>query len=415
MAATILKRTTVIWIPPRSIGERALATERVLLALIPDAKGAPRWARVSLEALPAVKSATLLFDARDVTLAPVQVPPLSGARLARALPNLVEDVVLQDVANCAIAMGPKLDDGRRLLAIVDRAWLEFVIGAIERRGLRVQAAWPAQLALPVHDDAWSIACVNDGIALRSGAHLGIGWSASNDSVFRTEALVAAVDAATRDGARPRRLLAFAEDPSWRASVESAGARLGLAVEFSGLAAPTAAPIDLLPARSRARGGRWFSSFDWRAWRLPAALAGACLLAWLVGLNLHWSALAGERDELRARLEAGFREAFPQAQVVADPLLQMQRQVSDLRLRTGQRAPDDFLPLLARFTQALGPRATDALATLEFRDGKLRARFRAGFIDAEGTRDSLRATLVQRGMRVQFEGEGMAVAVIGLQS
>lgn len=415
MAAKTLKRTTFIWIPPRSVGERALVNEAVLLALVRDAEGEKRWARVSLEALPAMKSATLLFDARDVMLAPVQVPPLSGTRLAQALPNLVEDVVLQDVASCAIALGPKLEDGRRLLAIIDRGWLDFVVGAVERRGVRVQAAWPAQLALELREEAWSIACVNHGIALRSAEHRGIGWSASNDSVARTEALVAAFEAAAHDDPRPRRLIAFAEDPSWRASLESAAARLGVAVEFSGLRTPPVAPLDLLAVRSRASARSWFAAVDWRAWRVPAAVAAACLAAWLLGLNLHWRALAGERDDMRARLEAGFREAFPQAQVVADPLLQMQRLVSDLRLRTGERAPDDFLPLLARFTQAMGPRASDALTSLEYREGRLRVRFRAGFTDTSGARDALRASLLARGMKVQFEGENMAVAVVGLQS
>ena len=40
---------------------------------------------MSLEALPEVRSAVLVLDARDVTLLRVKLPPLSGARLARAL------------------------------------------------------------------------------------------------------------------------------------------------------------------------------------------------------------------------------------------------------------------------------------------------------------------------------------------
>src|SRR5690606_7641615 len=101
-----------------------------------------RYVRVSLDALPVLKSATLIFDARDVNLLHVVVPPLSGARLQQALPNVVEDLLLQDPQTCAFALGPRLgDEGLRLVAAVDRAWLEFVIGAFERRGIVVQAAW----------------------------------------------------------------------------------------------------------------------------------------------------------------------------------------------------------------------------------------------------------------------------------
>jgi len=101
--------------------------------------------------------------------------------------------------------------------------------------------------------------------------------------------------------------------------------------------------------------------------------------------------------------------------VVDPLLQMQRQVADLRLNTGHSGPDDFLPLLARFSLALGPRGNDALAALEYRGGKLRARFRAEFLDGAAARDSLRAALRQRGLKVDFEGEGESLAVVSLQT
>ncbi|HWS76628.1 MAG TPA: GspL/Epsl periplasmic domain-containing protein, partial [Quisquiliibacterium sp.] len=60
------------------------------------------------------------------------------------------------------------------------------------------------------------------------------------------------------------------------------------------------------------------------------------------------------------MEQVFRDTFPSTQVVVDPLLQMQRQVAALRLSTGQSGPDDFLPMLARFAEALGPRATDGV-------------------------------------------------------
>ena len=140
-----------------------------------------------------------------------------------------------------------------------------------------------------------------------------------------------------------------------------------------------------------------------------ALLGPSLvtLVAIIGLNLHWSQLARERTELRQRMESTFRQAFPKAQVVVDPLLQMQRQTADLRLRAGQTGPEDFLPLMTRFTQALGPRAADSLASLEYREGRLKARWRAGVLDSVN-RENLRAACQRAGLRVQFEGDAQAV-------
>ena len=189
------------------------------------------------------------------------------------------------------------------------------------------------------------------------------------------------------------------------------------MRFSGLPAPVPAPVDLLEARQGTAGRRWLASIDWRAWRIPAALAAGALAAFLIGLNLHWGRLAQERAVLKVQMESTFRQAFPNAQVIVDPMLQMQRQVADLRLKAGQTGPDDFLPLLTKFSAALGARGADALAGLEYRDGRLRARFRDAFLDGPAVRDGLVAACAQQGLKLQFEGDegSAALAVVSLQS
>lgn len=410
MAATILKRSAVVWVPPRSIGERALASEPSLVLALPGSEGGAT--RTSLEALPELRSAVLLFDARDVTLLPAMLPPLSGARLARAIPNIVEDFLLQDAQACAFALGPTLADGRRLLAVVDRGWLEFVVGAFERRGVRVTAAWPAQLALPMREDRWSVASVQGGLAVRTGEAEGFGWTASEDPALGVEALCAAVEAAAPPGVRPGGVDVFADAPAWQEAAAQAAGRLGLPVDCSPLPLPEPAPVDLLSARQGSAGSRWLAGVDWRAWRLPAALAAACVVAFLAGLNLHWASLSRERTELRAEMERMFREAFPSAQVVVDPLLQMQRQVSELRLTTGQSGPDDFLPLVTRFSEALGPRAVDAVASLEYREGRLQVRLREGFLAGPSAEQGLRAACRQRGLKLELDARQPSTVIVG---
>lgn len=416
MAATILKRSAAIWVPPRSIGERAFASEPHLLVMTPSGNaGATTTTRASLDALPAIRSATLVFDARDVTLVAANLPALGPAKLARALPNLLEDQLLQDAQACAFALGARLPDGRRVVGVIDRGWLEFVIGAFERRGVRVAQALPAQLALPLADGRCSIACVNGGLAVRAGEAEGFGWTASDDSAARSEAIGAALASAAHSGAHSGAPLegvdVFAESADWRQSAEDAAAQAQLAIDFSPLPVPQPGAMDLASARQGTAGSRWLQGIDWRAWRIPAAIAGLALVAWLAGLNMHWAALANERAALRERMELTFHETFPSAQVVVDPLLQMQRQVSDLRLRSGQSGPADFLPLLTRFSEALGPRASDALASVEYRQGKLKLRLREGFLDGRAARESLRAACQQRGLKLEFDAQEASTVTV----
>ncbi len=415
MAAAPLKRgEAVVWLPPRSEGERAFGTEAHLLAIRGGGPSPGRIERVSLDGLEGTGSVRLVFDPRDVVLLSPQVPALTGARLAQALPNVVEDALLQDASACAIVAGAPLGEGRRLVAVVDREWLEFTVGAFERRGMRVRSAWPAQLALPWTDGTWSIGCVHGGLALRTGAHDGLGWTAGEDADFRTEAIVASLETALAGSVRPESLDAWVDDASWQGPLERAGARLGLPVRVSALPIPATGGVDLLAGRAAA-GRRMLAAFDARAWRVPAALAAACAIAALAGLNLHWAQLSREKAALRASLEATFRGAFPQAQVVVDPLLQMNRNVAALRARSGQQGAEDAVPLLARFGQALGAGGVDALAAVEYRDGRLKVRFQPQRVDGRAAREQLRDACARSGLRLQFDGEREPTATVGLQS
>lgn len=415
MAAAPLKRgEAVVWLPPRSEGERAFGTEARLLAIRGAEPGRGRIERVSLDGLEGTSSVRLVLDPRDVVLLSAQVPALSGSRLARALPNVVEDALLQDVAACAIVAGPPLGEGRRLVAVVDREWLEFTVGAFERRGMRVRHAWPAQLALPLGDAAWSVGCMHGGLALRTSEHEGLGWTAGEDADFRTEAIVAAIETALAGAVRPQSLEAWVDDASWQGPLQRAAGRVGLPVRVSALPVPQASPVELLAGRAAA-GRRLLAEFDVRAWRLPAALAAACVVAALAGLNLHWAQLAREKDALRRSLESTFRGAFPQAQVVVDPVLQMSRNVSALRARSGQQGPEDVVPLLARFAQALGAGGVDALAAVEYRDGRLKVRFQPQRVDGRAAREQLREACARAGLKLVFDGEREPTATVGLQT
>jgi general secretion pathway protein L len=410
-----MKRSeAVVWLPPRSEGERAFGTEARLLAIRGGDAGAGRQLqRVSLDGLEGTTQVRLVFDPRDVTLLTPQVPALSGARLAQALPNVVEDALLQDAAACAIVAGPRIDDTRRLVAVVDRTWLEFTVGAFERRGMRVRAAWPGQLALPWAPGRWSIACLHDTLALRAGEHEAIGWGAGEDPQVRGEAIASLLDTTLAGREPPEGLSAWVDDPSWREPLERAAQTLRLPIEIRALDVPGAAEIDLLAGRAAA-GRRMLAAFDPRAWRLPAALAAACVIASLVGLNLHWAQLAREKEQLRRSLEATFRATFPQAQVVVDPLLQMTRQVAELRTRSGQSGPDDFAPLVARFAQALGTSGVDALARVDYRDGRLKVRFQPQRVDGRAAREQLRQACARAGLRLEFDNERDPTASVALQ-
>lgn len=416
MATAFMKRNhATVWVPPRSVGERAFASEAVLwTARVQGAGLAATIERNSLESLSGIKSVNLIFDARDVSLLQAELPPLPPAKLLKALPNIVEEQLLQDVAACGFAVGAAGRGKDKLVAVIDKAWLEFVIGAFERRGHWVTAAWPAQLTLPMDDNAWAMLCVNDGVAIRTGANEGVGWVASPEPQARVEVIEAALMSAAGAQEVSRRLTVYADDSSWRQAVTSVCDKLGIQVKLAGLVAAKSSPVELLGARQGTASGRWIGNIDWRDWRWPLGLAAACLLVFLVGLNLHWAQMARERNALKAGLERKFKQTFPNTPVVVDPMLQMQRQVATLRSRSGQSAPEDFAPLLAKLPVALGGR-NDVVSGVEYREGRLRMRFAPTFVESRSSRDNLIEAFRRQGLVLKFDGEGQATASVTLVS
>jgi general secretion pathway protein L len=408
-----LKRhQAVIWLPPRSAGERAFGSEALLLAHV---GGTPvsTLRRASLDSLAGVKQVWLVADARDVSLLEVNLPPLSGARLRQALPNVVEEYLLQDVARCLVVPGPPAAEGKRLVGVIDREWVEFIVGAFARRQVRVESLWPAQLVLPTSPGQWSLACAHGALALRTGAESGLGWNAGEDPAYREEAIIAILQAGAATADRPDTLKAFIEDAAWEEPVQKAAARCSMAVETAPMPLVRGAPIDLLLGRASGMKAS-MAQIDWRAWRTPAALASAAVVAALVGLNVQWGQQSSQKQAIRQAMEQKFRAAFPGTQTVIDPVLQMKRNVAVLRAQSGRSGPEDFVPLLGRFAQAMGPKGMDAVAALEYREGELKIRFNPTAVGGTAARDSLRQACARLGMKLQFDNERDLTARVTVQ-
>jgi general secretion pathway protein L len=434
---------TFIWLPPRSIGERAFLSEMSLIVMTvngaPNARNAKksiapsqanaRYVRSSLEALDGVKAVTLILDARDVTLLRASLPALSGAKLAKALPNVVEDMLLQDVAACALVIGPKFEGSAdSMVGVVDRAWLDLVVSALERQGLKVLGAVPAQLVLPLQGEAGgsgtslAVACYQNGLAIRTDQFAGFGWGAGEDPDFKGEALSSALLAARQStGAHDPDVSLYIENEDWEPSARKVLEQAKLRATIGSLPIPQFdhATIDFLGERSGTKGGRFLGGFEWRAWRVPAMVLAGAAACYLLGLNLHWGHLAQEKTKLKAEAERRFMQAFPQTQVVVDPLLQMQRNVSTLRAQAGQSGPEDFVPLAAKLSSALaqtqaltvasGPvRAAEAIQSIEFRATKLRVKFITGLADNRANREAILATASRFALKFEFETDNTLV-------
>jgi general secretion pathway protein L len=325
----------------------------------------------------------LMLAASDVTLLRVKMPPLSGARLRAALPNLVEDRLMSDPEECVVVAG-EIHGGLRTVAVVSRNWLELLGRTLLSLGARNVTAVPTQLCMPHQADAATATVSEHGvdadIAIRLAEQDGMGLSIVADQpeslAFEVMQSLAAVvpqgaivlyvpQARVRDYQESLHIAAPLQEritlhadnwQRWIGGADKAGVDM-----MTGLGAAAGPKIDL------------------RAWRWPIILGTAVLLINVVGLNVDWLRLKREAEALRNGMVQTYRSAFPKDPVIIDPLAQLRQKMAGAQRDSGQLAPDDFVALAAAFGEAWAGTGQGAapITGLEYRDRALTVKLKPG--------------------------------------
>lgn len=363
------------------------------------------------DAVAKAQRVVLLLAASDVSLLRIKVPPLSAARLKAALPNLVEDRLMSDPAECVVVAGAT-SDGLRAVAVVNRAWLEILSKTVTAFGARGVAALPAQLCLPHRPDGVVAAVAEEGadieLTLRLSEQDGIGLpimpesaaTAAND-VLQT--LCAVVPEAPITVYVPQAVV-----PVFRAALDAIPAleqRMTLGADnwprwIAGADKPS---LDLMSGLGGGAGPR----LNWRPWRWPLALAATALTLNAIGLNIDWWRMKREADGLRGTMLQTYKSAFPKETVIVDPLAQMKQKIAAAQSESGQLAPDDFAALAANFGEAWAAvaqtRKVPGIASLEYRERSLLVRLKT---DGDAPLDQIKSALAERNLSVSRQPSGV---------
>ncbi len=424
MARKILennKAASIAWLPARAdIASRASDTHFSLtepFLFWPANHLNPQ--NTSLEAITGVKAITLILDARDTVLIQAQVPPLSSQKLAQALPNIIEEQVLQDPSQLLIALTPNRVNGMRQLALADRVWIENIKLAFERRGMRVDAIVPAQFVVaPKAEHALVVAAGNS--LMLCDQQRSLGWAAGTEPTQRLAALQHLFAAMSLNAKVPNQeadqavVQALVDSEDWAQTLRLFANASDLPFDIQRLTRPAISSVDFLrPSAGKLSVNQ--RKGDWRRWRWPIGIAAACAVAFIGGLNLRWWQLANERDQLRNAAEQTFKTAFPKAGVLIDPKKQSERLVADLRKEAGQSSNDDMAVLLRKMGNGMEGTAPDSLSWVEFNAGKLRVKFQPGVADGSAAREQLQQALLRSGLKIQFDNDKDAVATVSLSS
>ncbi|TKC83513.1 type II secretion system protein GspL [Trinickia terrae] len=422
--------TLIVFLPPRdpvAPSQEWLLPEMAFLLLDKGGR-TQRAGRAALALLPRASSTVLVMAARDVLMLRAAVPPLKGPRLRQALPNVVEDQLIQDPQTCHIALDPQaLADGERVLAVIDRGWFRFVVEAFGSAGHRNLRAVPVTRCLPTpapaggaagaetaaepaaaaeaHATAPIVAAVLGMVVQSTAALFAEATEASGVPVPSIEAHEPRVEFALARGAHGEGLAVPASAVGATLAALAGGAPVTLyeltdvpgseprlasiaPAPQAGTGLPKALPLPFETLARRALECRLdlcqfeFEARPWRLdratlrrLRLPVMLAVASVAVAVVGMNVQWLMLARQRDALNTQMTELLLNAFPKTTVVLDAPEQMTRQLDQLRIAAGELSPNDFLSLAAGLAHSLGPVPVNGVAALDYHDRRLDVTFK----------------------------------------
>lgn len=279
--------------------------------------------------------ATILVPTERVRLLAVDLPLPNRARRLAALPFAIEDQVAEPVETLHLALGARTDPAeapnRYLVGAVRAETMAEWVALAEAQGLGGVPMVPDVLLLPRPAQGWAV-------ELREGRALAL---AADGTGF----------------ALPAALLGSAWEAAGRPQIHNLGESLPGDLVVQGQAPDLrddAARADIAVAELDLRQGPFAARRvrDGRGWRR---------LGWILGIGAAAHILIAGGDALMLRVIADRRAAETRALVSTlspgtDLSGDLQATVTDLLPAGGARAPDRFVPLLARLSTALTPLA-----------------------------------------------------------
>lgn len=324
-----------------------------------------------LRALASGKSVQVLVPTTDVLLTRVQLPKASASRLAKAIPYALEEWVAEDVEALHFAFTVERDG--IAVAVVARSTLDTWLQHLRSAGIEPKALIPDVLAIARVPNTWSMLTEERTALVRTGEHAGFSTE--------LEALHGSLDAALLEAKQqpPVQLHLYDVTDQWSEERLAQGLsmtpppitykRVELKDEPSTSpfkAEHLASGLNLLQGTYAPRGD---AKHRWSPWRFSAALVVLLLIALAANEVNERGELRAATEQIDARLEALFRNTFPETRRIVNPMAQMKQELRALRVRRSS-ARGDFLQLLAEVGVSLKTLGGIRLESLDYQNGRL---------------------------------------------
>ena len=287
---------------------------------------------------------SLIVPGTEVLILQLRLPKTSRSQLLKAIPYALEEQLIEEVDALHFAAGKQDDDGYCDVAVVKKQLIQQWLERCATLGLYPQLAIPDYLALPPMEKAWHLYLSGENALIRQNKMTGI-------SVVQAQLKeVLSLRLLENTAALPEKIFINYDDSNEHFSAETL-ADLSVPVEMAvadcfsmELFAEASAP----PIMINLLQGEYVISKpknkNLRLWKWVAVLAGAWFVVWFAGNLTQYFVYHARLVKAKASVTQLYQQVFPQAKVVVEPRLRIQRTLNE---RQNAGAGGAFLGLLTQ--------------------------------------------------------------------
>ncbi len=299
----------------------------------------------------------LVLPAARILLLHASLP--KSKRLSEIAAFAIEESIISDPERIRALPVRKLADGKTLVAVIDKDWMQNLLSGLENDRITPVRMYAESLLPPLQKGSWSL------VLDESGGFLKLGDESAHALDSNGLAPPAGLRLALQSEERPSGIFVHAKEPPdldrWQAVLDIP-CHKGMAWDWR---LATGDGTDLFGG-VYSRSGK---KFDWRPYKPAVYILIFMILTQFSLTTYQWGSLAHEKHALLAEMDHIFRKSFPEARVVVDAPLQMQRKLEDLRRANGEGQPGDFLAMLSSISAQISSLPPESLSGIDYsRDG-----------------------------------------------
>lgn len=316
-------------------------------------------------------SVVVVVPGADVLLTSVSIPKMSKAKTRKAIPNLLEEELVENLDDLHFAIGEYRPGKKLPIAVVSKTkmnqWLNFLSEKIPNIQGNINALVPDVLCVKRRKKKWTGVMQDDNVIVRTGKASGFVVDANNFVMFSNSLL--------QEQKPPEVIQLYGADGKIKnlndlsVVVEELPLKKSLIEKF-GLTVKDGVVLNLLQ-------GEFTQQNESQLTKKLLTSAGVLVLIWLSALTLidgvKYFVLNSKLSTLNTQISKTYKDIFPTATSVVSPRKRVERLLAEVN---GDGEISEFMKLMVKVTPVVETAKGIDLQELNFANDELELKIEA---------------------------------------